>query len=88
MLYMLIGCGIALFVTFVVASFFGFGAVPRSDTYGFYLAFRLIAEAILVAGFIGGLVAVAVLQNVHGWQMLGGYALLRVCALVIETSRR
>ncbi len=85
MLYACVGCGIALAVTFIVASFFGFGGKSyANDRFGVGLAFRAIAEVILVAGFVGALVAVAVLNVAPAWYLFGGYALVRGMALGLE----
>lgn len=88
---LVIGAFIGLAITFVVASFFGFGR-PRSGggEFGsaFALAFRFVAEAVLVVGFLGALVATAVLNTAPAWELFGGYAAVRAVALVLELVRR
>lgn len=88
-----IGAAIALVLTFVIASFFGFGR-PRSGGGDFGsavgLAFRMVAEVVLVVVFIGALVATAVLNTAPAWELFGGYAAVRAIALIFEltTTRR
>jgi hypothetical protein len=88
---LIIGAAIGLAITFVVASFFGFGR-PRTSggEFGsaFALAFRFVAEVVLVAVFAGALVATAVLNTTPAWELFGGYAAVRVIALVLELVRR
>lgn len=84
-MYFIIGGGIALFLTVVLASFFGFGmrtGGSRGDALA--LAFRAIVELVLVAGFIGALIATAALNTTPAWQLLGAYTGVRFVALVLE----
>jgi len=85
----IIGALIGLAITGVVASFFGFGSKKSSGEFGsaFALAFRLVAEAVLVACFVGALVATAVLNTVPAWQLFGGYAVVRAVALLAEIAK-
>lgn len=86
----IIGAAIALAITGTLASFFGFGRSKRSGgDFGsaFALAFRLVAEVVLVVGFIGALVATAVLGTEPAWQLFGGYTVARAVALVLELTR-
>ncbi len=84
-MYVAIGCAIGLAITLVFAKFFGyFGLMKGGDSFGFKVAFRLIGEAILFTGFIGALVATAVLHSEHAWHLFFGYAGLRAAALTLE----
>lgn len=85
----IIGAIIGLAITGVIASFFGFGRQKSSGEFGsaFALAFRLVAEAVLVTVFIGALVATAVLNTEPAWQLFGGYAVVRALALLAELAK-
>ena len=86
----IIGAAIGLAITMVIASFFGFGKQRSGGDFGsaFALAFRVIAELVLVVGFLGALIATAVLNTTPAWELFGGYAGVRAIALVLELLRR
>ncbi len=81
----IVGAAIALVLTFVIASFFGFGKQKGGDLGSAVgLAFRVVAEVVLVVVFAGALVATAVLNTTPAWQLFGGYAAVRALALIFE----
>lgn len=55
---------------------------------GFLLIIRAIVEVVLVVGFLGALIATAVVGTAPAWQLFGAYATVRGVALVLEVLAR